>query len=568
MGALGAEVGARGRRDAARPSPSGFGELPRRRSPRSRAASARRRWPATRRWSARSSSPARPPATRSPRRYWRRRGALRHGDVHAPIVGIGSCRATVERVGAPIVISRCAPARPAVHGALAGALRRRAPGAPGRSRSRWWRGAGSPGSTRCCCSTARSAPRCSPHCPRLRRSPVAWAVDFVRDARARRRLRRLAQPVLPAVARQPRAARPPTCRCASAGWLGVGAPARLPAGRDLRRPRPRPSAARPRPRRWRSTSRCRSCSSPRSPTSARRCGGCRDERSQRERLAIEAERKRIAWELHDSAKQRLHAAHLLVTSLHGPRPRAARRDRSRAAVELESAASDMDTSLAELRSPLEGRRLDEALRERADELAPDGHPRITVLGARARRCRRWSARTPTGSAREALTNALRHADAPSIEIAHRRATRSRLRLRIVRRRPRAARAAPPGASGLLAMENRAATIGRAGSPSAPAADGDGTLDRTRHPPRTRTEAPHDPRRRHRRPPRAARRPAHRARKPSPASSTPARATATRRASGRCCTASSPTSSCSTTTCPRATASSSATGSSSTSRRPA
>ena len=43
------------------------------------------------------------------------------------------------------------------------------------------------------------------------------------------------------------------------------------------------------------------------------------ERSERERLAIEAERRRIAWELHDSAKQRLHAAHLLVSSLHGPR---------------------------------------------------------------------------------------------------------------------------------------------------------------------------------------------------------------------------------------------------------
>ncbi|HET6548445.1 MAG TPA: hypothetical protein VFG79_08320, partial [Solirubrobacter sp.] len=41
------------------------------------------------------------------------------------------------------------------------------------------------------------------------------------------------------------------------------------------------------------------------------------ERSARERLAIESERRRIAWELHDSAKQRLHAAHLLVTSLQG-----------------------------------------------------------------------------------------------------------------------------------------------------------------------------------------------------------------------------------------------------------
>ena len=42
-----------------------------------------------------------------------------------------------------------------------------------------------------------------------------------------------------------------------------------------------------------------------------------DERSERERLALESERRRIAWELHDSAKQRLHAAHLLVSSLSG-----------------------------------------------------------------------------------------------------------------------------------------------------------------------------------------------------------------------------------------------------------
>jgi signal transduction histidine kinase len=34
-------------------------------------------------------------------------------------------------------------------------------------------------------------------------------------------------------------------------------------------------------------------------------------------VAYAAERRRIAWELHNSAKQRLHAAHLLVTSLSG-----------------------------------------------------------------------------------------------------------------------------------------------------------------------------------------------------------------------------------------------------------
>jgi signal transduction histidine kinase len=196
------------------------------------------------------------------------------------------------------------------------------------------------------------------------------------------------------------------------------------------------------------------------------------EQSARERLAIEAERKRIAWELHDSAKQRLHAAHLLVTSLHGRVPAALDKTVSRAAVELESAASDMDTSLAELRSPLEGRRLDEALRARVAELAPADRPCVDIrgeapdlpplIGAHAYRI-----------AGEALTNALRHADATRIQIVFVRANGG-LRLAIQddgRGLPTHRRT---GASGLLAMENRAATIGARlaiGSPP----DGPGTL---------------------------------------------------------------------------------------------
>jgi signal transduction histidine kinase len=196
------------------------------------------------------------------------------------------------------------------------------------------------------------------------------------------------------------------------------------------------------------------------------------EQSERERLAIEAERKRIAWELHDSAKQRLHAAHLLVTSLHGRVPAALERTVSRAAVELESAASDMDTSLAELRSPLEGRRLDEALRARALELAPADGPRIDIsgeapdlpslIGAHAFRI-----------AGEALTNALRHADATHIQIAFARSNGTlRLAVRDDGRGLPAHRRT--GSSGLLAMENRAATIGARLAIGTPE-DGRGTL---------------------------------------------------------------------------------------------
>ncbi len=181
------------------------------------------------------------------------------------------------------------------------------------------------------------------------------------------------------------------------------------------------------------------------------------EQTARERLAIEAERKRIAWELHDSAKQRLHAAHLLVTSLHGRVPAPLDKTVSRAAVELESAASDMDTSLAELRSPLEGRRIDEALRVRAAELAPYGEPRIDVIGHAPELSPLVGAHAYRIGA-EALTNALRHADAKTIEISFMTANHTlRIAVRDDGRGLPAHRRA--GASGLLAMENRAATIG-------------------------------------------------------------------------------------------------------------
>ena len=43
----------------------------------------------------------------------------------------------------------------------------------------------------------------------------------------------------------------------------------------------------------------------------------RGERLRSEQLAVESERQRIAWELHDSAKQRVHAAHLVLSALRG-----------------------------------------------------------------------------------------------------------------------------------------------------------------------------------------------------------------------------------------------------------
>jgi len=181
------------------------------------------------------------------------------------------------------------------------------------------------------------------------------------------------------------------------------------------------------------------------------------ERLERERLAIQAERRRIAWELHDSAKQRIHAAHLLVSSMQDRVAPDLAGVVGRATIELESASSDMDTSLAELRSPLEGRRLDDALRLRASELAANGKPTVAVHGSAP-----WL--PPLVSAHvyriacEAIVNALRHADASAIDVQltggdHVFAVSVRddgRGLPIDKR---------PGATGLRAMHSRAATIG-------------------------------------------------------------------------------------------------------------
>jgi signal transduction histidine kinase len=184
------------------------------------------------------------------------------------------------------------------------------------------------------------------------------------------------------------------------------------------------------------------------------------ERAERERLAIEAERRRIAWELHDSAKQRLHAAHLLVSSLQGRVPEPLSRTVDRASVELESAASDMDTSLAELRSPLEGRPLHEALRIRVAELAPGAGPPVVVVHGRAPKLPPLVAAHVYRIGCEAVTNALRHADARTVEVTLASRNGS-LQVDVrddgqglpVERRP--------GGNGLFAMESRAASIGAA-----------------------------------------------------------------------------------------------------------
>lgn len=182
------------------------------------------------------------------------------------------------------------------------------------------------------------------------------------------------------------------------------------------------------------------------------------ERLRRERLAIEAERRRIAWELHDSAKQRVHAAHLLVSALQGRVPADVETSLQRSVIELESAAAEMDSSLGELRAPLEGRPLHEALSARAAELSHDGGPAIAVRG-RAPDLPPLAAAHLYRIACEALTNALRHADASAIDVTLERRDGGGVRLVVAddgRGLPGGER---PVGTGVVAMKGRAASIG-------------------------------------------------------------------------------------------------------------
>jgi len=181
-------------------------------------------------------------------------------------------------------------------------------------------------------------------------------------------------------------------------------------------------------------------------------------RGHSERLALQAERQRIAWELHDSAKQRVHAAHLMLSALDGAVADPGGRELLDGALaELRNATADMETSVAELRTPLDGRPVDELLRERAAELSRTGLARIDVAG-------RLPALPPLVAAHtyriaaEALTNAVRHAGCSAISVTLASAPEA-VTLVIaddgvgMPARPR------PGGHGLRSMHGRAETIG-------------------------------------------------------------------------------------------------------------
>jgi len=194
-------------------------------------------------------------------------------------------------------------------------------------------------------------------------------------------------------------------------------------------------------------------------------------REESERLAVEAERRRIAWELHDSAKQRVHAAHLLLSALDGQLPEARRELVEAALAELRAATADMETSVAELKQPLDGRPVHQLLRERASELARAAGARIEVHG-------RLPPLPPLVAAHvyriaaEALTNAVRHADCEKIEI--KLSNRNgRAEVAVVDDGVGLPDPPPPGGHGLRSMRGRAETIG-AELDIGPGNDGRGT----------------------------------------------------------------------------------------------
>lgn len=199
----------------------------------------------------------------------------------------------------------------------------------------------------------------------------------------------------------------------------------------------------------------------------------RAERARSERLAIDAERRRIAWELHDSAKARVHAAHLVLSALRDTPDGSPERSLDLVLDQLEAAAADMDTSLEELRSPLEGRPLDVALRAHIAEFTLRHGPRFKVRGS-IENLDPLTAAHAFRIASEAVINAARHAAASRVEVNLSEGAGGADVVVIDDGRGMPAGGERVANNGLRNMHNRARTIGGALRID-PRADGPGTV---------------------------------------------------------------------------------------------
>jgi two-component system sensor histidine kinase UhpB len=141
-----------------------------------------------------------------------------------------------------------------------------------------------------------------------------------------------------------------------------------------------------------------------------------EERKRSEELALDAERRRIALDLHDSAKQRVHAAHLVLSALGRSAPDGEMSAIEHALGELRAAAAELDANLSELRAPFGALSLESALRERAAELESLAESvRIDVTG-QLPELPSFVAAHAYYVASEAMTNAARHSGAREISV--------------------------------------------------------------------------------------------------------------------------------------------------------
>ena len=184
----------------------------------------------------------------------------------------------------------------------------------------------------------------------------------------------------------------------------------------------------------------------------------RAERERSERLAVQAERQRIAWDLHDSAKQRLHAAHLVLSAVaRRPRRPTARRRSTRCSASCAPPGATWTPASPSCASPSRAARSTSCC-----ATAPPSCRTAPARGSRsAATCRAWRRswpRTPTASPprRSPTRSATPAPSASRCASTTRRAADPR-----ARRRRRHARRARPGGSGLRSMRNRAQTIGAA-----------------------------------------------------------------------------------------------------------
>ena len=183
------------------------------------------------------------------------------------------------------------------------------------------------------------------------------------------------------------------------------------------------------------------------------------ERQHAEALALEAERRRIGWELHDSAKQRIHAAQLVLSSLAAGGVTPEQEPRLRIALdELTQAIGDIDASLTELRTSLGGHRLEAAIARRGAELQAASGISIEVRG-RAPELPTFVAVHAYRVACEAMVNAVRHA-APATISVDVDVQAGRLHLAVSDDgRGLPADVAAGSSTGLRSMEARARTLG-------------------------------------------------------------------------------------------------------------